>query len=199
MFNKGGDGKGKRVSIPLEHQDCMVFRKAMSTEDMIKDFAPALRTESQAEAFRIALQMLGDLTGFGITYFDFDDTGYVKTATEVSSDNSALMRNIARHEHALEHSMAGICKALMHVSRGFGEELPDEGDVRVTFDDSIIADTAASKASDMAELGVTMHAWEYRRKWYGEDEKTARERAQGLGAVASGVVSAQVPEGASLA
>ena len=107
MFNKGGDGKGKRVSIPLEHQDCMVFRKAMSTEDMIKDFAPALRTESQAEAFRIALQMLGDLTGFGITYFDFDDTGYVKTATEVSSDNSALMRNIARHEHAQEHSMAG--------------------------------------------------------------------------------------------
>ena len=105
----------------------------------------------------------------------------VKTATEVSSDNSALMRNIARHEHALEHSMSGICKALMHVSRGFGEELPDEGDIRVMFDDSIIADTAASKASDMAEVGVTMHAWEYRMKWYGEDEKTARERVQGLG------------------
>ena len=62
-----------------------------------------------------------------------------------------------------------------------GEELPDEGDVRVTFDDSIIADTAASKASDMAEVGVTMHAWEYRMKWYGEDEVTARERAKGLG------------------
>ena len=68
-----------------------------------------------------------------------------------------------------------------------------------TKNDSIIADTAASKASDMAEVGVTMHAWEYRLKWYGEDEKTARERAQGLGAVTSGVVSAQVPEGASLA
>ncbi len=181
MFDKEKDGKGRRVSIPFGKQDCTVFRKVMSTEDMIQDFAPALRIGSQAEAFRIALQMLGDLTGFGITYFDFDDTGYVKTAAEVSSDNSALIRNIARHEHALEHSMAGISKALMHVSRGFGEELPDEGDIRVMFDDSIIADTAASKASDMAEVGVTMHAWEYRMKWYGEDEKTARERAQGLG------------------
>ena len=108
MFDKDEDAKGRRVSIPFGRQDCTVFRKVMSTEDVIQDFAPALRTGSQAEAFRIALQMLGDLTGFGITYFDFDDTGYVKTATEVSSDNSALMRNIARHEHALEHSMAGL-------------------------------------------------------------------------------------------
>lgn len=197
MFDKDEDSKGRRVSIPFGRQDCTVFRKVMSTEDVIQDFAPALRTGSQAEAFRIALQMLGDLTGFGITYFDFDDTGYVKTATEVSSDNSALMRNIARHEHALEHSMAGICKALMHVARGFGEELPEEGDIRVMFDDSIIADTAASKASDMAEVGVTMHAWEYRMKWYGEDEETARERAEGLGAGSYGLTNSLSESGSS--
>ena len=33
----------------------------------------------------------------------------------------------------------------------------------------------------MAEVGVTMNAWEYRAKWYGEDEKTAKVRAQELG------------------
>ena len=50
---------------------------------MVQDFAPALRTDSQAAAFRIALQMLGDLCGFGISYFDLDESrGYVKTATE---------------------------------------------------------------------------------------------------------------------
>ena len=48
------------------------------------------------------------------------------------------------------------------------------------FDDSIIQDVAAEKAQDMAEVGVTMHAWEYRAKWYGEDEKTAKARARGL-------------------
>ena len=101
LFDKERDGK-KRVSIPFGKQDCTVFRKVMSTEDMIQEFAPPLRTASQVEALRISLQMLGDLCGFGITYFDFDSTGYIKTATEVSSDNSALMRNIARHEHGLE-------------------------------------------------------------------------------------------------
>lgn len=53
----------------------------MSTEDMVTELAPALRTESQVAAFRIALQMLGDLCEFGISYFDFDNAGYVKTAT----------------------------------------------------------------------------------------------------------------------
>ena len=80
---KSGD---KTISIPFGRQDCTVFRKVMSTEDTIQEFAPALRTSSQSEAFRIALQMLGDLCGFGLGYFDFDESrGYVRTATEVSS------------------------------------------------------------------------------------------------------------------
>ena len=182
LFDKESGGNGKRVSIPFGKQDCTVFRKVMSTEDMIQEFAPALRTSSQAEAFRIALQMLGDLCGFGARYFDFDDAGYVRTATEVSADNSQLMRNIARHEHVLEVSLSGISHAVLHCAREFGEELPDEGVVACTFDDSIISDTAAEKAQDMAEVGVTLNAWEYRMKWLGEDEATARRLAAEVGA-----------------
>lgn len=175
---KSGD---KTISIPFGKQDCTVFRKVMSTEDTIQEFAPALRTSSQGEAFRIALQMLGDLTGFGIGYFDFDEShGYVRTATEVFSDNSALMRNIRRHENSLEGAITGIARAVMVVSRGFGEVIPDEGVMNVMYDDSIIQDVAAEKEQDMREVGVTMAVWEYRAKWYGEDEKTAKARARGL-------------------
>jgi len=34
----------------------------------------------------------------------------------------------------------------------------------------------------MAEVGVTMGSWEYRMKWYGEDEGVARARAAEVGA-----------------
>lgn len=54
------------------------------------------------------------------------------------------------------------------------------------YDDSIITDTAAEKAQDMAEVGVTLNAWEYRMKWYGEDEPTARSLAEGIGKEGSG-------------
>lgn len=83
--------------------------------------------------------MLGDLTGFGISYFDIQDSrGFIKTATEVSSDNSALMRNIRRHENVLEVAITDIARAVMCVSRDFGENIPEEGSVRVQYDDSII-------------------------------------------------------------
>ena len=195
LFDREKTGD-KAISIPFGKQDCTVFRKVMSTEDTIQEFAPALRTSSQSEAFRIALQMLGDLCGFGLGYFDFDESrGYVRTATEVSSDNSALMRNIRRHENALEGAITGIARAAMAVSRGFGESIPDEGCMRVQYDDSIVQDTAAEKEQDMREVGVTMAAWEYRVKWYGEDESVARARASEIGtgavmrdAVTSGAV-----------
>ena len=175
MFDTERDGKGGRVSIPFGQQDCTVFRKVMSTEDTIHEFAPTLRAEAQVRAFRVALQTLGDLCGFGIDYFDLENVGYVKTATEVSADNSALMRNIRRHEHALEGAIAGICRALLAAERRLGVELPDEGLVRVTFDDSIITDTTAEKRQDMDEVAAgLLEPWEYRAKWYGEDEATAR-------------------------
>lgn len=181
MFDTAKDEDGRRVAIPFGKGDCTVFRKVMSTEDTITEFAPALRTEAQSRALRLALQVLGDLCGLGISYFDFDDTGYVKTATEVSSDNSALMRNIRKNENALQEPLCDISRAVMACARNMGTALPDEGGVRVAFDDSIIQDTDAEKARDMAEVGVTMHAWEYRAKWYGEDEATARRNAEGLG------------------
>ena len=187
LFDKETSGSGKKVTIPFGKNDCTVFRKVMSTEDMIQEFAPALRTGSQAEAFRIALQMLGDLCGFGISYFDIDESrGYLKTATEVSSDNSALMRNIARHEHALEVSLAGISHAVLHCARTFDETIPAEGSIRCEFDDSIVTDTAAEKRLAMEEVGVTLHPYEYRMRFYGESENEARKRAEGLGAVRSG-------------
>ena len=49
---KSGD---KTISIPFGKQDCTVFRKVMSTKGTIQEFAPALRTALQSEAFRIAL------------------------------------------------------------------------------------------------------------------------------------------------
>ena len=115
---------------------------------------PALRTEAQSRALRLTLQVLGDLTGPGINYFDFDNVGYVKTATEVSSDNSALMLNIRKRENALQRPISDVSRALLACARGMGEVIPDEGDVRVLFDDSITQDTEAEKERDMKEVAA---------------------------------------------
>lgn len=169
MFDQEKDASGRRVSIPFGKGDCTVFRKVMSTEDTITEFAPALHTDAQSRALRLALQVLGDLCGLGINYFDFDNVGYVKTATEVSSDNSALMRNIRKNENALAAPLTDVSRALLACERSMGRELPDEGGVRVVFDDSIVQDTTSEKRQDMDEVAAgLMDRAEYRAKWYGE-------------------------------
>ena len=190
MFQAERDAGGRRVAIPFGKADCTVFRKVMSTEETITEFAPALRTEAQGRALRLALQVLGDLTGLGLDYFDTDRVGYVRTATEVSSDNSALMRNVRKAEGALAGALVDVSRAVMACARGFGEALPEEGEVSVVWDDSIVQDTEAEKAQDMREVAAgLLGVHEYRMRWYGEDEATARRAAAGLAAGSSGGVA----------
>ncbi|MCI1879111.1 MAG: hypothetical protein LKI89_02970 [Olsenella sp.] len=65
MFDQERTNDGRRVPIPFGKGDCTVFRKVMSTEDTIQEFAPALRTDSQGKAFWLALHALGDLISLG--------------------------------------------------------------------------------------------------------------------------------------
>lgn len=175
MFDAERDEKGRRVPIPFGKGDCTVFHKVMSTEDTIVEFAPALRTEAQSRALRLALQVLGDLCGLGINYFDFDNVGYVKTATEVSSDNSALMRNIRKNENALAAPLTDVSRALLACERSMGRELSDAGGVRVVFDNSIVQDTTSEKRQDMDEVAAgLMDRAETARSGTGRVELLAR-------------------------
>lgn len=169
MFDQEKTPDGKRTPIPFGKGDCTVFRKVMSTEDTITEFAPTLRTEAQSKAFRLALQVLGDLVGLGVDYFNTDDVGYVKTATEVSSDNSALMRNIRKNENSLQGALVNVSRTVMACERHMGKSLPEEGDVSIIYDDSIVQDTASEKQQDMVEVAAGfMTREEYRTRWYGE-------------------------------
>lgn len=184
LIQRREDEDGNVRPIPFGKEDATIFRNVDSNDDLIHEFAPSLRTEQQIKAYRGALQSMGDSCGFGLKYFDIDDSGGIRTATEVSSDNSALMRNIRKHENLLRKSLQQITRAVLQCARQeLNVKLPNEGNITVRFDDSIITDTAAEKAQDMAEVGVTMNAWEYRMKWYNEDEETAKMNVPGSSSI----------------
>ena len=71
---------------------------------------------------RLALQVLGDLRGLGIDSSDIDKVGYVRTATEVSPDNSALMRNVKKHEIGL---IVDVSYAVLASAHAMGERVPE--------------------------------------------------------------------------
>ena len=161
-----------RPAVPNTRVDCSPYGQSV--------FADAVDAVQSVDLAYDAL-----INEVDVDYFDFDKVGYMRTATEVSSDNSALMRNARKHENALQKPITDVSRALMACARGMGVPVPDEGDVRVAFDDGIIQDTEAEKKQDMAEVAVGLILpWKYCSRWYGEDEATARRSIREVAKVA---------------
>ena len=56
-----------------------------------------------------------------------------------------------------------------------GEAVNPDADIKIHFEDGYIIDKEAERARDLVEVQERlMQPWEYRVKWYGEDEETAK-------------------------
>ena len=161
-----------RPAVPNTRVDCSPYGQSV--------FADAVDAVQSVDLAYDAL-----INEVDVDYFGSNKVGYMRTASEVSSDNSALMRNVRKHENALQKPITDVSRALMSYTRDMGVPAPDEGDARMSFDDSIVQDTEAEKKQDMAEVAAgLMLPWEYRLRWYGEDEATARRSISEVAKVA---------------
>lgn len=183
MIDMETDGDGKKRAVPFGEREQRLYRL---TESPVTEagkpfaFAPAMRTGSIHEVYADACASLGDLCGFGSQYFQPDKSGGLKTATEVSADNSALMRNIRNHENALGKGLGAMLTALCECARihcgapveqGFGP-------VSIVWDDSIITDTQAEKTQMLAEIAAgVVPKWKYLTTFYGMSEDEAKAAA----------------------
>lgn len=100
--------------------------------------------------------------------------GTVKTATEVISNNSDLYRNLQKHELLLTDALTGMIRAICDILK-----VGKNQDVRISYDDSIIQDSDREREKDRQDVRDNlMKPYEYRMKWYGEDEETAKKMTQ---------------------
>jgi A118 family predicted phage portal protein len=175
------------TSIPFGKSDCTIFRKLMSTQDTVEQFAPPLRIKEQVYALRCAMQLLGNACGFGMEYFNLDNDTYLKTATEVTSDNATLFRNAHKHQNLLAPALQTIALAFMSASARFDTSLEVPHTIEVRWPDNVIEDTSRERARDLAEVNLTMTPAEYRERWYNEDSATAEARASKLTGTTHGI------------
>lgn len=170
-------------AVPVSGDDHK-FRKVAGkgASEFYEVYSPSIRIDPLVKALDTALAEYGDQMGFGQDYFTLDKSGGLKTATEVSADNSQMMRNVKKHENALGKAVAQVLTALLTCARiHCGAQIAEDfGAVTVTFDDSIIEDTAARKNMMLAEISAgVVPAWRYLVEFYGMTEEEAREAAAG--------------------
>lgn len=133
---------------------------------IIREIDMSLRTAEHHEGIQDMLNLLSVKCGLGEQHYCFD-RGTVMTATQVISENSSLYRNVRRHELVLEAALKELVRILLRMGNDYlGQQLDEEAEIRVDFDDSIIEDKSRDFERDcrMLELGV-MEKAEFRKRW----------------------------------
>lgn len=140
-----------------------------SERALVQEHNPELRVGENSEGIQAQLNYLSSKCGLGERYYSFNQ-GSVATATQVISENSALFRNIKKHEIVIEKALIGLVKGILSIAK-----CDVDTEISIMFDDSIIEDKAAERSRDLQDIAAgIMNKIEYRVKWYGETEDEAK-------------------------
>lgn len=146
-----------------------------SSGKMIEESNMEIRADQHSQAINDDLNFLSFKCGFGTERYKFEK-GTVVTATQVISENSDMYRTIQKHEVLLDSVLKELIRVIIRLGIVSGNTELEEGcEITIDFDDSIIEDKSAERQQDRQDVSMgVMQLWEYRAKWYHEDEETAK-------------------------
>ena len=181
-FTKNLDGE------PVFDPNDTVYYVLQSDEgNSIQPIDMALRTAEHNAGIQDMLNALSSKVGFGNMRYQFD-RGSVTTATQIISENSDMFRNIKKHEIILESVLIQLCRTLLRLGNQYQNAgLDEDVEISIDFDDSIIEDKTAERANDRMDMQMgILNPYEYRMKWYNEDEETAKSALPMMESLVSG-------------
>lgn len=143
----------------------------LGNNELFKDFSPAIRQSDITDGLNTYLRRLE--FSVGLAYGDLSDPDTVaKTATEILSAKNRKYNTVSAIQKQLKYCLDDLVYAL-----AFYNSLTTSGYTFVCdFKDSILTDEQTERTQDIQDLSLgIMRPDEYRMKWYGEDEKTAKK------------------------
>lgn len=143
----------------------------LGDNELFKDFSPAIRQSDITDGLNTYLRRLE--FSVGLAYGDLSDPDTVaKTATEILSAKNRKYNTVSAIQKQLKYCLDDLVYAL-----AFYNSLATSGYTFVCdFKDSILTDEQTERTQDIQDLSLgIMRPDEYRMKWYGEDEKTAKK------------------------
>lgn len=150
----------------------------LDADQLIHEFNPDLRVEGNQQGLQAQLNYLSFKCGFGVRRYQFkSDT--VQTATEYMGSQQEMIQNANKHYIAVERALQTLTRTILHIGREFcGQPVNPDTGITVNFEDSYIIDKESERQRDLQEIrdGI-VQKYEYRMKWFGEDEETAKKMA----------------------
>lgn len=145
--------------------------------DFFEVFSPDFRDEPLYRGLQSVLKQIEFQVG--LSYGTISDPQYIeKTATEVRNSKQRMYVTVDSIQKALQHTFDSLVYAMDAYASLYN--LAPAGSYTVTYDwgDSILEDAdekERERANDRQDLAAgIMNSYEYRMKWYNEDEDTAK-------------------------
>lgn len=187
----GVDNDGKPIYVA---PDDMLQQLFVSVGDefgddkkLVHEFNPDLRVADNRDAVQAQLDYLSFKCGMGTRHYQFNSSMRASqvTATQYMGEKQELKQNAAKHGIVVEEALQGIVRAILWAGKNIlGQPVDPETPIVVVFSDGYIVSDEEKKADDRQDiLNGVMQRWEYRVKWYGDDEETAKAITQPPGPV----------------
>lgn len=180
------DSEGREIEVPiypddLTRQQWKTYGNEMQNlqqEPAIKEYNPELRVGEDTAGIQFALNVFAFKGGLGTGYYKFDSgRGNVITATQYVGDRQDLIINANKHRKNVDEFVSGIAKAILLLGRIlFKEPVTEDCIIKVTDKDGFMVDTETAKQEFRQDIAQGIRKeWEYRVKFFGEDEETAKK------------------------
>lgn len=169
MIREQGDGHystaklNKRLYRGLYAED--------GDKPLIETYSPEFRDASIVNGLEQCYRQIE--RSVGLAYGDLSNVNEVeRTATEVKSARFRKYNRVAAIERNLRTCLTDYIDALAF----YGGKFTTLHEVTINFHDNVLTDEDAERLQDRQDLAAgIMQPWEYRMKWYNEDEKTAKK------------------------
>lgn len=150
----------------------------LSENLMITEHNPDLRTAENADAVQHQLDYLSFRCGLGTRHYLFSGVqGKAQlTATQYMGERQDMIQNVAKHRIHVESFLISAARAALWAAKNIlGVNLDERCDLTVHFDDSYFIDSESERERDRIEVAAgLLRPYEYRMRWRGENEETAR-------------------------
>lgn len=142
----------------------------------INTFSPELRDVNLINGLNQILRFIE--LECGLSYGILSDSQIKElTATEVRSSKQRYYSTVSAIQDQLEKSINELLYIIKSLYMLYGVPVSKETEISLTFRDSILSDEQTDRNNDRTEVSQgLMTKVEYRMKWFGEDEETAREK-----------------------
>jgi len=182
MFSEDVDGN----SVAPQMAGASLFLKVGdSTQQgkLLEEYNPTLRVDENIAGIQKMLDIFSFKVGLGEGFYQLDDNGTIKTATEYTGSKQTLVKNVSKEMISVSEALIQVVRAILWIGANVLKAPGVMADAKITIlaDDSYITDEHTERKMWQEEVAQGLRSpIEYRVRFFGESLVDATQAIQGI-------------------